>query len=194
MSFSKLYAYVQTLEGRISRATLREKIVELTGENPRVFHCQMNVHLIRGLFIMADEGTRWNEWAGGRCVILVARDQDDTWKRFVEIKELMHVFDGDLDYVGTDTDFENLLEYLTSPAPKLVGQNHLSDNLAIIMALASVCPEAKRQEYTRLLDSGEISVDQVAKQIDIPPMFIPWLVHPHFKGMVKSYLDLCADR
>lgn len=189
MSFPELHAYVQTLNGRISRATIRAKVVELTGEDPKVFHRGMDLTLVRGLFLKAGSETRWNEWASGRSVILVGREQDDTWKRFVEIKELMHVFDRDLDYVGTDTDFAELLEYLTSPTPKLVGENHLSDNLAVIMALACICPEAKRQEYTRLLDSGELTPAVVANQLDIPEGYVHWLVHPHFKNLVKRCLE-----
>lgn len=189
MSFSKLYAYVQSIEGRVSRKQLRPKILELTGREPRVFHTHMDTLLVRGMFIDYVPGSKYSKWSGGQPCILIARNQDDIWKRFVEIKELMHTFDDGLDRIGTDSDFAQLLEYFTAPGSGLVQQNHLSDGLGVVKALACVCSESTRQEYVRKCDNDEITLAEMARELRIPEVYVSWLLVPNFKSLVMRLIS-----
>lgn len=193
MSYSKLYAYCQAqpANAHISRRDLVLQASELKGDGRvQIYETGINTALFRAMFFVPNCDNHWSKLAKGRPCILIARDLEPDWKRFVTIKELMHLFDQPLDYVGTEDDFGSLLEQLsTPPITSKPSPGFVSENRAFYMALGVICPEVRRQEYVRGVDNGKISPDDIAKDLKIPVAYVHLLLHPVFKMVIKSCID-----
>lgn len=196
MCYSKLYAYCQTFEqNHVSRRDLVLKIAEITAKQriPIVF-VGFNTSLIRGMFFVPTQTKQTTvAWlAPGEPCILVARGMDRAWTRFATVKELMHVFDSTLELVGTSDDFQSLIEDLSDFAPSASGSPspaHLSEGFAHYMALGCLCPEKRRQDYTRRVVNGELTVATVAGELHIPEEYVHVLLRPEFKRVIQHCLS-----
>lgn len=190
MSYSKLYASCQgkSVDAHISRRDLVLEASALKGEGRvQIFETGIDTKLFRAMFFVPNCENHWSQLAKGRPCILVARELEPDWKRFVTIKELMHLFDQPLEFVGTEDDFDSLLEQLTTPLTTLKpSPGFQSENRAFYMALGVICPEVRRQGYVRGVDNGNISQDDIAKELKIPVAYVHLLLHPVFKIIIQS--------
>ncbi|WP_257385005.1 hypothetical protein [Tahibacter caeni] len=190
MSYKKLYEFCQQQNIPVSRSVLIRKVKELTGKSALVVKSDLNPDLVRGFFLSANnKSIRIVQQAQGRAVIVLARQLNYCWERFVWSKELMHLFDDNaINNVSNAADFENLLEEFASP------QLERSDMMdaevrSFWMALGALCPEAKRQEFEALRRAGQITDLEIATRLRIPEHYVRTLFEQRFKENIRKLLD-----
>lgn len=189
MSYRELYEYCQNLPTPISRRELIPNVCRLTGKpKPRVILSGLNPAIVRGYFIVPENTAHpFAKWAyePGGAVIVVARDMNYCWKRFVEVKELMHLFDDSLDLVGDADIFQDLVtEFVELPPER--SEAFRADTRAVWLALGVLCPEARRQEFARQRMAGETDNLSIARQLKIPERYVPHLFNPAFRRIVDG--------
>lgn len=185
--FLELYNYCQTLEPVISRKILRLKVKEIKGTTPQCIKTSMDQNTSRGFFVTADNtNSPFAQVAQsyGNNVIVLARDLNKCWERFVYTKELMHVFDDRNESVNTPKKFEELLnsfEVLTND------QDYInSEVVAFWRALSCLCPEKNRQEFIESYNKGHIDFYGIALRLRIPAQYVPSLFHERFLERAKA--------
>ncbi|KRG43186.1 hypothetical protein ARC78_07415 [Stenotrophomonas pictorum JCM 9942] len=191
MSYSNLYERCQGLGGeKISRTVLVPLICEAASKpRPKVMLSSLNPEIIRGYFVTAHSEHPFAKFARapGGSVIVVAREMNYCWKRFVEVKEMMHLFDENSQLVGTAAELESLINEFTAPQP--VRSSALqSETSALWMALGVLCPEVKRQEFERVRAQGKISDDEIAERLKIPKRYVSHLFDVRYKRNLEMVL------
>lgn len=124
---------------------------------------------------------------GGEPLITVARGIGREWTRLVVVKEVMHYFDPPLSYVGTAAQFEQLINEFSNEQPR-DSEAMVSENVAYWRALALFCPEVQRQEYARRRIAGDITDEQIARELLLPVACVPQLFAPNFPAIVAELL------
>ena len=116
--FKELYDYCQTLTPKVSRRHIEKKTLELTGvEQIKEMKTTLDTTICRGYFLSAkNKDHPIVKCFGGSNVIVLARDQNYCWERFVYTKELMHLFDSDDEPTDTADKFEKLPIDLEMPS------------------------------------------------------------------------------
>lgn len=192
MSYNELYGFCQEQRVPVSRKAILPKIAELTGlPKPKMACSGLDVRIIRGFMLVPGAASLHPlaRYANGAALVVVARDLNYCWRRFVVVKELMHLFDTPLESVGSSDEFETLLsDMTTAPQPQLGGYSPplKSEINAFWMALALLCPETKRHEYMRLLDESQITHPEIAEELKIPLQYVPSLFLPRFPQIVEK--------
>ncbi len=190
MSYAALYSFCQTLPTPIRRTALKAKIKELCGVNAvKVIRTNLDTNVLLGYFVSPGDCV-----AGGLPnitakvpTIVVARGLDYVGERFVVIKELMHLFDTDLEKVGTAEDLEALLTGLISPQPTRsisVG----SEVRAYWQAIGVMCPEARRQEFQRQRGARKITDAEIAAALGMPEFHVTSLFEGNYKEIISNLL------
>lgn len=190
MSYRDLYDFCQALSPPISRRTIIDKAVELTGlPRPKVQAVGFDVEKVRGViyFPGAFPNQTLATQAGSSPLIQIARDLNECWRRFVVAKEVMHYFDTNLERVSSTQEFEDLVEQFAAQEGN-PSAAFLSEVKAFWMALALFCPENLRQDYERQLEAGTLSDAQIAQFLRIPLNYVPHLFRPNFKSIVQRLL------
>jgi hypothetical protein len=192
-TFQKLYEYCQTLPvpPKVSRNTIRAKAEELTEMQVIVLKVSLDTEVSRGLFLTASNSdSPLVKQAKGKCVIALARGMNTCWERFVQVKEMMHMFDCDDEKTSSAAMFHSLLSELEVSVPKQeTSKQKASEVKCIWMALACLCPEKLRLQYVESFEKNHIDHDGIAMQLRIPKQVIPSLLHPNFSRVV---LSLCV--
>lgn len=173
--FEKLYDFCQTQSLPISRNTIRDKIVELTG-SPVVCRVHgFNTRILRGYYLASDDQFGKFPAEAGKTVVLLARNLDKNWERLVYVKELMHVFDTSL--TDTPEKFEELFKALLVQHAPTTTQSTLlqSEHLAVWLALMCLCPEKDREALKVQYLAKAIDAYEVASRVKIPEAFVPYL-------------------
>lgn len=190
MSYSKLYNYCQGLNTPISRRQLIPKVQELAKRPrpPKIIASGINPAKLAGFFLWpGNTEHQFAKFGKGEPVILVARDLNYCWKRFVIVKELMHYFDQPLHHVNSEDDFSSLLQEFSGPQPdRSPAMDGEVDGLW--RALGVLCPELLRQQLQRQRESGEIDDMMIAQKLKIPKLYVPTLFDPSFKNNIS---ELC---
>jgi len=103
MPYKDLYEYCQTLTPKISRNTIKNKALELSGvPSVRIVKTGLDTTICRGFYLSAKNNNHRLVQQLGSHVIVLARDGlNYCWERFVVVKELMHLFDDPIS--ATDT-------------------------------------------------------------------------------------------
>lgn len=196
MSFEKLYAAVQSHksdDGRISTKWLRDLAIDLSGIKrvKEQWSDVIDANFLRGFYIEGPMGPPI-PLAESECLIGLSRSictgaQGKNWRRFIYTKELMHVFDTEEEKAGTREAFDIQVEKFGNPSAD-VSPQFRAEYKAIWRALAVLCPEAKRLEYKKALQSGEKSVEVVAAALRLPAPYIHPLVRDDFEAIIKSVM------
>ena len=191
LKLKELYDYCQTLSvpPRIKRNLVAEKITQLTGLEARVFIVDLDTEVCRGLFLSAcNEDVPLVRMAGGKAVIAIARGMNRCWDRFVQVKELMHLFDSEDEMTGTPEAFKHLLTEFSVRLPDFDTSKQMNSEVrALVMALACLCPETQRLQFVEARKRGEIDNYQVAVQLRIPEFYVQTLLVPRFAEIVASF-------
>lgn len=185
--FKELYDYCQTLEPKVSRKVLTPKTLEITGvEKISARKVTLDTTACRGFFLSVKNKTHPIVLQHGCDVIVLARDQNKCWERFVYTKELMHLFDNDDEPTDSAEKFEKLLTELAFPSA-LFNQSSkqtTSDRKTFWMALACLCPEKNRLEFEIMRNDQHIDDYGIALQLRIPEQFVPLLFLPSYRIII----------
>lgn len=193
MSYAELYKYCQTLPVPVSRAKIIPKVVELSRRPRKPFILVRGIDpaVLLGGFIEPAPGSThaWARWSKGEPIIVVARDLNYCWRRFVVVKELMHYFDPALSRVSNADDFESLIHEFSGPRPDRSPAMD-SEVRGLWMALALFCPEELRQDLERKRAAGQMSDIDIAQMLKVPLAMVPNLFDSDFKTYI-SWLCEC---
>lgn len=189
--FKELYDYCQTLKPKVSRRQIEQKTLEITGV-PRIKAIKANLDtaVCRGFFLSAENTEHPTvKLLGGNNVIVLARDQNYCWERFVYTKELMHLFDNDDEPTDSAEKFEKLLTDLEVPsATDSPSKQIISERKGIWMALACLCPEKSRIEFKSLLTKEHIDSYGIALQLRIPEQYVPLLFQSRYDVIISTLI------
>jgi hypothetical protein len=193
MSFSKLHAKVQQRDCPISTKWLKEEALELSEINRirEQWSALLDGAALRGFYI---EGPLDPPvpLAEHESLIVISRSlctgpQGAYWRRFVFTKELMHVFDEADEKAGDGKTFDVQIEKIHNPAVESSPQFR-AETKAFWRALAVLCPEKKRVEFKKQIDSGAASLDVVSAALRLPATYVRNLVRPDFSEIVKAIM------
>jgi hypothetical protein len=192
-AFKDLYDYCQTLAvpPKISRNVIRDKAVELSGKKVSIVKVNLDTEVSRGFFLSAGNlDSPLVRQAKGSCVIALARGMNPCWERFVQVKELMHLFDTEEEMTSSGPLFQSLLSELevSFPRPE-ISKQRASETKCIGMALACLCPEKVRLQYIDAYERKHIDYEGIALQLRIPKQLVPSLLNENFARVVVS---LCS--
>jgi hypothetical protein len=189
--FKDLYVFCQTLNPKVSRRLIEKKTLEITSV-PKVsaMMTTLDITVCRGFFLSAKNKEHPVVKQFGCDVIVLARDQNYCWERFVYTKELMHLFDKDDEPTDTALKFEKLLADLEVPsATSEPSKQLISERKGIWMALACLCPEKNRIEFEELLNNNYIDNYGIALKLRIPEQYVPLLFQSRYNAIIKTLLD-----
>jgi hypothetical protein len=194
MGYKDLYDLCQNIDQiPVSSKSIEEKVLELSpGLSYKVIISGLDITRVRGFFISCEnEDHDFVRQSGGKNVIVLARGLDDDWRRFVKIKELMHVFDPALARVNAGTDLETLLLEMFEPTGNGQSTFLRSDARAVVMALALFCPEAKRIAFVAEVAANRMTPEQLAVQLRLPNHLAHALLRDNYKQLVSRVIDEC---
>lgn len=185
--FRELYDYCQTLKPKVSRKDLTPKVCELTGSTVKVIKSGLDITRCRGLFLSISNSENPFVKQLGNNVIVLARDLNYCWERFVYTKELMHLFDGPEEVTDTKEKVEKLFTEFGQPALDRSAQIS-SEVKAFWMALACLCPEQFRRDFKTQIDKGHTDHLAVALQLRIPQQYVGSLFDARYSMMIDTIL------
>ncbi|MET4570627.1 hypothetical protein [Rhodanobacter soli] len=189
MSYAALHAYCQQLPIPVSRKRLYPKLKELCGvDNLKVYKTGISTEKLLGFFVRPGEGIAGlPNLTAAAPTIVVSRSLNYCWERFVCIKEMMHLFDDELQKLGTAEEFESLITEMIGPLlnRSLAGE---SEVIAFWRAMGIMCPEAQRQEFHRLRDAKKITDLQIAQNLRMPELHVPSLFDPNYKVFITRIM------
>lgn len=185
MSFRALYDYCQGLGTPIEPKDIRTKLRELLPGMPvRVVSIDIDPNKICGSYISPrnEDNLFYNGGTPGVGVICISKHLNFCWSRFVQVKELMHMFDDRLAHTSTGDDLERLLGHFCDN----ISTNRRSEQMqseveCFWMALSLMCPEDVRVELARKREAMPLSDREIAEQLKIPETCIPALFVESYK-------------
>lgn len=188
MSYKELYAFCQDLTPAISRKTLKAKVLELSGQRGvSTRRTTLDISVCRGFFLSADNTEHPIVQQHGQHVIVLARDLNKCWERFVFVKELMHFFDSKDESTDSGDEFEKLLQDLFLGGTAVTPQSK-SEVKCFWMALGALCPEEYRQRFSEDRKAGHIDDYAIALQLRIPQQYVTRLFEPRYDTIMEMLL------
>ena len=187
--YGDLYAYCQTLTPAICRNLIKDKVLGITGAPAiHIRATGLNEDLVYGYFLSGRNTEHPAVRQTHGPIIVVARGLNRCWKRFVIVKELMHMFDDPLEHTSAAADLETVLMNFLSPADISLTPQMLSEVRCFWMALACFCPESIRQDLQAKRVAGVTNDREIADALRIPEKFIPNLFHSRYKEVVGGLI------
>lgn len=185
--FKEIYDYCQTLEIKVSRKDVIDKIKELTGRPVRVLKTSLDTTIVRGFFLSANNTEHPFVLQNGQNVIVLAHGMNECWDRLISVKEAMHLLDADGECTNSAEKFEELISTWTYPSPTIENSSpeRKSDVSAMLKALTCLCPEKHRLEFLEQKTAGTIDDYKIALQLKIPQAYVPVLLSDNFKKAVE---------
>lgn len=185
--FAELYNYCQDFKPKISRTVIKKKALELAGiEKIAVVKSGLDTTKCRGMYLAAGNQEARLVQQFGSAVIVLARELNYCWERFVFTKELMHVFDDVNEATTTPDLFERLLAELDTPSSLERSPQMQSEIKGVWMALACLCPEENRKEFLAQKKKGHLDDYGIALQLRIPELYVPSLFVPQYSAIVEA--------
>lgn len=121
------------------------------------------------------------------CDILYSDKLNQCWRRFVCVKEMMHVFDGDNTVSKTPEQIADLADNLTNQMMVLdTSVAALVDRSAQFKALAVLAPIGVVDVLRPGYELGEFSSVDIAKKLMIPEFYITLLFSDTFSEYRKN--------
>lgn len=187
MSFGALYRDVQHLPVPVEPAEIRLRIGRLlNGRRAVVVRATLDTNLIKGYYLSPrNEDTLFMRVPPGAAVIVVAKGLDEYWARYVEIKELLHLFDDPMHTTNTGTELENLLTGLcesVDPDRADRSPQEQSEYECEWMALALMSPEVVRVDLMREREAMRITDSQIAARLGVPEALVPAIMSAEYKA------------
>lgn len=195
MTYKDLYEYCQGQANiPISTRLIAVKLAEMLPHEPfRIIESGLDTARIRGYFVPScNTDHQFVKQTGGGNVVVIARDLDASWKRFVKVKELMHLFDKPLEVVNARADFDTLLDDFfgsQNPQEEKKSPFYQSESKAFWMALALFCPESIRVVLASNLSDGKKVINEIAQELRLPVFCVTALLHDDFKKILTDILD-----
>lgn len=194
MCYRDLYEFAQALHPPLAVANIRNKIPDLV-PGRRVTTVELDVPKERffGFYISHrnEDTIYYPNVRAGSAIIAISEHLDPEWKKFVELKELMHVLDDPLQATSTAKEFEDLLAGLCSDAdPNKLSPQYKSEIECLWMALSLCCPETIRSDYQQRRENQQITDAVIAEELVIPERLVIHLCSDRYKANIQYLLDM----
>ncbi|WP_242875783.1 hypothetical protein [Stenotrophomonas maltophilia] len=186
MHFKDLYEHRQGLGFQVDLTEIRRKLRELTTRGVMVVELSLRSELMLGFYISPrNEDTLYFNAPPGAAVVVISDQLNECWARFVQVKELLHLFDDPLRSTNNEAELEELLVGIH--AEKISFNQQISSEFACMwMAVALMCREVDRVEFARQREAGSISDYDIALQLKMPEKFVPALFYPNYKELLAA--------
>lgn len=125
---------------------------------------------LRGMIIQHNPGFMPHALTAA-YTIFIADGLSREMERIVLIKELMHLYFGPNGGVGaTDSQFvlENHMQEMFAASADIRSHQYRAETQAIWMAIGVLTPESERMKYQAQVQTGEMTIDQVASNLHVP--------------------------
>ena len=190
MSYKDLYTFCQGQDLHIGRNTIKKKMLALTGiKRLPTVRTTLDTSICRGFYLSARNKEHPLVEQLGCNIIVLARDQNRCWERFIFVKEMMHLFDEPAQSTTSEKAFERLLLELSgSQSPELSPQA-ISEASCAWMALGALCPEEQRQQFSKERAAGQTDDYAIALRLRIPEMYVPVLFGDQYEEIIQSLLQ-----
>lgn len=189
VQFNQLYEFCQTLQPKVKRNDVINKIREITGAaGIRTVILVLDTAVLRGFFLRADNEEHPLVKKMGHNVIVLAKGMNECWERFVNVKEAMHLLDVGRELTDSKEKFETLLDDWCGPGD-VDHIQQMADIMGMWMALACLCPEKNRLEFRSLLDRQQIDHYGIALKLKIPEYYVPFLFRPEYQMFLDAYVN-----
>jgi hypothetical protein len=128
-----------------------------------------------------------------KYTIFIAAGLSREMERMVLIKELMHLYfgpDGGGIY-ATDSQvvFENHMQEMFASSADIRSHQYKAETMALWMAISVLTPESDRLTFQASVASGEMTVDQVAAALRVPPHSANALLSHRYDQEISSILE-----
>ena len=195
MSFRQLYDFVQT------KNTLPIDLAELGSEIGRIIRpygrgvsirtVDFNPKISRGFYLSSrnEDTVMYKGVPLGNAVVVLSEGLNYCWTRYVQLKELMHIFDDPLDSTNSDNDLETLLFGLCEDVKEGRSRQLKSEHECLWMALALFCPEPLRVQLQQQRDAQTITDHDIAEMLKIPERVVVGLFLPGYKDNIAYLLE-----
>ena len=138
-----------------------------------------------------EQESRWEDpesWV----VVITYNDDDDVLnfcgRRFVWLKELMHIFDPEDSYTCSKDHFFDLMSDIET-RPIAPSSAYLTETVALWLALMVFVPKPFRDEAKEQIESGEASEYEIALKFRIPEAVVSALISKHYEDTLNTYLQ-----
>lgn len=186
MAFKDLYEHVQTMDIHINRNEIKAKAIEISGvDDVKVVRAGLDTQVCRGFWLTPTNEDHHLVKQYGCHVAVTARGLNRCWDRFVTVKEMMHLFDGEQQRTGNADQFEDLLSEFSSPMIQTSSQM-VSEIDAFWRALSVLCPEKYRQEFFELKEKQSIDNYEIALRLRIPEQYVPRLFEARYQRWLNA--------
>jgi hypothetical protein len=193
MSFRALYDHCQGLGTPVAPEEIRKKLRELLPSRPvRVLSLDLDPQKICGTYISPrnEDNLYYNGGTPGAGVICISKHLNFCWSRFVQVKELMHLFDDPLAHTSTGDELERLLgHFCDNISTNRRSEQMQSEYECFWMALSLMCPEHMRVDLARKRESHSITEREIAEQLKIPEKCVPALFAESYKDNIAFLCD-----
>jgi len=193
MPFSDLYEFSQELDIKVRRKIIKEELIRLTGKNKIAMAVSgsLDPKICRGLYLSIKSEHIWAQQHGCDVVVISRqiRDTNYCWDRFVTVKEMMHIFDSEVEACDTGDKFDTLIgEFCSGALPELSPQM-TSEVKCFWRALSVLCPERKRLDFKTQVAAGKLNHYDVALKLRIPEQYVPQLLHERYDRILPILLN-----
>jgi hypothetical protein len=190
MSYNELYQHFKNSELPVSRKEIKTELLNVTGKNKLAITVSSSLVAsdCRGLFASVESDCAWVKQHGCDVVVL----SRDIWsksklptsnycmERFITVKEMMHLFDGEDEACDTGEDFDALVAQFVGTQADRTPQ-FVSEIKCFWRALGLLCPEDKRLAFA----DGDLSDYEIALQLRIPEQYVENLFSTSFEPNLK---------
>lgn len=197
MSFREVWEFRQELPVVLDLVDIRRKLREIVPSRSfLVIETEADPDLMCGCYISPrNEDTLFHGCPPGAGAIIISRSLDERWKRFVQLKELMHLFDDPLKSTTTAAEFEMLLSGLCASIQSTQRTvQHQSEIECLWMAGSLMCTEEVRLDFTRQREAKQLSDAQIAEAIEMPEAIIGLLFSQYYKEQVDMLIATIIPR
>jgi len=189
-AYKELYKYCQELKPKVSTKAIKIKALEITkAADVKTVKDSLDSQKLRGYFLSASNKESSLVRSYGCNVVVLARDMNECWDRFIFTKELMHLFDEQSEATSSHEQFKALLNEFEALDPSKENSPQFeSDIHGFWMALACLCPEKSRQEFVDQFNKGHIDHYGIALKLKIPEQHVRQLFRPNYTDIIDSLL------
>lgn len=163
-------------------------------------HCNMEIEIREVIFEATHLKGRKETYKGGKVIIEIRSNLSDFWKRFVAIKELMHIL--------VDKDDDDLTPYGDVILEKLVLEGHIgvlsgdgdsppaqSELVAEVAAIEVIYPVVlRRADSDDIKDpESEMTMSKIGLKYEAPSPIVSTALNSDYLGFIITALDADSD-
>jgi hypothetical protein len=180
LSFKELFDFAQELPLYVRRNAIRDKAIELTDADAiSVVRSGLDTDVCRGYWLTPQNSHHPLVKQLGHHIVVVARENNECWERFVVVKEMMHLFDTEDQKAADAKMLDGLLSEFSAPMAPFSPQFDAEID-SFWQALAVLCPQKDREIFRKELLENKTDEYEIALKLKIPESYVTRLFEERF--------------